>query len=97
VVALVATELVVGVDPELLGAAPPFFNLSRRPMLLLVGADRTRSGTAAADVGCAALGLLVTDLKEDVDDAVAQLFLMNCMQHRDRHRDCCCGFVAARR
>lgn len=63
-------------------------------MLLLVGADRTRSGTAAAVVGCGAHGLLVTDLNDDVDDAVAQLFLMNCMQHRDSHRDCCCGFVA---
>lgn len=92
VVALVATELVVGLDEEPEGAAPPLLRRSSRPMLLL-GAGLLSWGRAWAAVDCGAAGLLVRDRCVEGDDVAARL-LKNCMQgdrpahlaHRHSHR-----------
>lgn len=78
VVALVATELVVGLDEEPEGAAPPLLRRSSRPMLLL-GAGLLSWGRAWAAVDCGAAGLLVRDRCVEGDDVAARL-LKNCMQ-----------------
>jgi hypothetical protein len=83
VVALVATELVVGLDVPASSPALPFFARSNRPMLLLpVGVDRELLGTAAtAVVPCGSgAGLLVCDLCVEVDAVLAHLRLKNCIQ-----------------
>jgi hypothetical protein len=78
VVALVATELVVGLDEEPEGTAPPLLRRSSRPMLLL-GAGLLSWGRAWAAVDCGAAGLLVRDRCAEGDDVAVRL-LKNCMQ-----------------